>query len=114
MSGNFKSDFDWQMQHLSKVNEIFGTLPGRLFTQARVAPREADIKRNTDLMIIPYSGYDVACRLRRPHRFYFDRWGLQFTIRSKRETGAETELSKLKRGLGDWFFYGFIEETWMP
>jgi len=109
---SFDDDFKWQMQHLSKVNKILGDLPGRLFTQVRVAPREADIKRNTDMMILPYGGKDVALRLRRPHKGYFNAFGLQFTIRSKRNTGAETELSKLQRGLGDWFFYGHIEETW--
>lgn len=111
---SFDSNFKWQMQHVPKVAAILGELPNRLFTQARVAPREADIKRNTDLMILPYGGKDVALRLRRPGKAYFDRYGLQFTIRSKLDSGAETELSKLKRGLGDWFFYGHIEETWTP
>ena len=111
---SFDHNFKWQMQYVPKAVAILDELPHRLFTKTRVAPREDDIKRNTDLMILPYGGKAVALRLRRPHKGYLERYGLQFTIRSKLSNGAETELSKIQRGLGDWFFYGHIEERWEP
>jgi hypothetical protein len=114
MSG-FEEDFGWQMTHLPLVIAILGELPNRLFGGApMVAPLARDIKDNADLMIVPFGGKDIAVRLRRPNKGYFLAYGHQFTIRSERHTGAETELSKIQRGLGDWFFYGHIEEGWLP
>jgi hypothetical protein len=89
------------------VVDILGTLPVNLFTMTRAAPREADIKRNTDLVMFPFGGKNIAMRLRR--NGYIWSYGLDFTIRNKRDSGAETELSKIKRGLGDMLFYGHIE-----
>jgi hypothetical protein len=114
---NFKEDFEydfrWQVQRLPLALDIIGKLPVHLFTAPRIAPRETDIKCNTDLILVPFGGRNIAMRLRRPK--YFRSYGLQFTIRSeRRRTQAETELSKIRRGLGDWFFYGFIEEGWSP
>ncbi len=38
---------------------------------------------------------------------YAARYPHQFTIRAKLPTGAETELSKIVNGHGDWMFYGY-------
>jgi hypothetical protein len=102
-----KKDFDWQMQHVPKAQAILDMLPAKLFTTAKVAPREIDIHKNGDLVMLPFGGKLVAMRLRRPG--YIQSYGLQITFRSSRDTGAETELPKIRRGLGDWFFYGHIE-----
>jgi hypothetical protein len=111
---SYQNDFDWQMQHIPKVLAILDDLPSRLFTAAKIAPREIDVHKNGDLIMLPFAGKNIAMRLRRPHRGYLWAYGLEFTIRSKRDTGMETELSKIRRGLGDWFFYGHIETGWMP
>ncbi len=76
--------------------------------------------RNVDLirertgahvMVIHHSGKDtskgamrVAARVRRPG--YAQRYPHQFTIRSQVASGAQTELSKIVNGNGDWMFYG--------
>ena len=46
----------------------------------------------------------VAARVRCPG--YTDRHPYEFTIRSRVPSGAETELSKIVNGHGDWLFYG--------
>ena len=47
---------------------------------------------------------NIGLRLRRPH--YAPKFGLlQFTIRSYRENGVETELAKIENGKGGWFGY---------
>jgi hypothetical protein len=52
---------------------------------------------------------NIGLRLRRP--FYAARFGLlQFTIRSYREIGVETELAKIESGKGGWFAYFHLSE----
>ena len=67
----------------------------------RIADDEADMKRATDLVVTVAEG-DIACRLRRSNCRYRD-----WTIRSKRANGAETELSKLRKGFARWYLYGW-------
>ena len=110
---SFRENFDWQAQHTPMVIDIIGALPVSLFTAAKVAPRHVDLKRNGDLVMIPFGGMNIAQRLRRPHKGYFYAYGLDFTIRTRLESGAETEMSKIMRGLGDWFFYGHMERGWV-
>jgi hypothetical protein len=112
---DFETDYRWQMEFVPVALDIIGNvrMPINTFTQSLVAPREMDIKRNADLLLVPFGGKTIAMRMRRPG--YFRRYGLDITIRSERRiTKAETELSKLRRGLGDWFFYGHIEHGWSP
>ncbi len=71
----------------------------------------------TDLIIIPAKDMRIACRIRQ--HGYFDRFGDEFTIRARRDSGAETEFVKVCTGFGDWFFYGHAGsqapdiEAWM-
>ncbi|MCK0102549.1 hypothetical protein MWU63_09580 [Pseudohalocynthiibacter sp. F2068] len=41
---------------------------------------------------------------------YVHRYPYQFTIRARVTSGAETELSKIVNGKGDWMFYGHSNE----
>ncbi len=78
-----------------------------------VAPYEADALRATDF-IIKVEGGDVAGRLRRSK--FFNQYR-DWTIRSRRISGVETELSKLKKGFARWYLYGWIKneviDSWM-
>jgi len=78
-----------------------------------VAPPQKDTMQATDYIIKVESG-DVACRLRWWSKYTINK---EWTIRSKRDTGAETELSKLKKGWARWYLYGWIIEgkisSWM-
>ena len=53
-------------------------------------------------------------------RFVNGSYPFQFTIRSRLPSGAETELSKIVHGKGDWMFYGHassaqshVENWWL-
>lgn len=96
----FSGDFGWQEHHLEAVKRILG---GVFFS---VAPKEADQKFNTDLLVIQAGAQSIACRLRRGE-YYLDKYPFDVTFRSSRPSGAETELSKMLRGFGDFMFYGF-------
>lgn len=77
-----------------------------------VAPEEEDVRRNTDLVLRAAKGSRIACRVREYH-FWNAQGGAyrdEFTIRSERDSGAETELSKIMRGWGDLFFYAISNE----
>ena len=112
---DFQANFDWQMQHVPLAMGVIrkARVPIGFFTEPILAPHEMDIKHNADLLLINYGGKTLAMRLRRP--VFLWRYGFEITIRSElRITKAETELSKLRRGLGDLFFYGHIENAWSP
>lgn len=78
-----------------------------------IAPHVNDTMQATDYIITVESG-DVACRLRWWSKYTINK---EWTLRSKRDTGAETELSKLKKGWARWYLYGWIIEdklsSWM-
>lgn len=67
----------------------------------------------SDLVVLKAKGITIACRVR---RFGFaDKYPNQFTIRKRRDSGAETEALKIWRGWADWMFYGHStqEESWI-
>ena len=69
---------------------------------------EEDAKHNTDLIVLRLEAVRIACRIRK-HK-YLKEYGDEFTIRSARQSGAKTELTKIIEGWGDYFFYGFSDE----
>ncbi len=92
-------DFDWQRGLIPEVKRI---LANYLIAEA---PPAEDMQRNTDLIVLRLDTVRVACRLRRHE--YLARYGDQFTIRTSRPSGAQTELAKMLSGWGDYIFYGF-------
>jgi hypothetical protein len=65
---------------------------------------EQDRHEASDLVVLVAANAKIACRVRRPG--YAEKYPGQFTVRSRRENGATTELRKMLDGWGDWFFYG--------
>lgn len=94
----FRRDFEWQMQFLPAIRHIVGPL------LLQEAPLDLDMKEATDLLVLRARDMRIGCRMRR--QGYADRYPYEFTIRSHRDSGAETEMSKITEGWGDWLFYG--------
>lgn len=88
----------WSDRFLPEVKRLIG---GYLI---EAAPDPYDHFRATDLMMLEARDMRVAARVRRPG--YAQRYPYQFTIRSQVSSGAQTELSKIVNGNGDWMFYG--------
>lgn len=65
-----------------------------------------DAREATDLIVFKVRDMRIAARVRDATK-YADRYGEQFTLRSRRDSGTQTELDKIQRGWGDWLFYGF-------
>lgn len=102
----FKADYEWQMQFLPAIKRIVGPL--------LIEPAAFDLDANecTDLLVLRARDMRIGCRVRRAG--YGERYPWQFTIRSRRDSGAKTELQKITDGWGDWLFYGHepVDDHW--
>lgn len=98
----YEKDRKWSDKYIPLMSQIIG--PHLL----RPAPFEMDAKQATDLVILKARDMTIACRVRRPG--YLEKYGWQFTMRSKRTNGTETEASKITNGWGDWMFYAHAAE----
>ncbi|WP_372572683.1 hypothetical protein [Ruegeria jejuensis] len=88
----------WSDQFLPEIRRIVG---GHLL---KAAPDPLDHFQATDLVTLDAKDMRIAARVRRPG--YSMLYPNQFTIRAQVPSGAETELSKIVNGYGDWMFYG--------
>lgn len=76
-----------------------------------------DMQQASDLVVMMAKDMMIAARIRK-HGF-FNEYPFDFTIRSKLDNGAKTELEKIISGWGDWMFYGHASadetqvEQWM-
>lgn len=69
------------------------------------SPVVEDQDRNTDLLVLRMRDVRIACRVRDVS--YLPEYRDEFTMRSRRPSGAKTELRKVLSGWGDYIFYGF-------
>ncbi|MGH3428197.1 MAG: hypothetical protein ACRDQZ_11645 [Mycobacteriales bacterium] len=115
--GDYNADREFADRFLPHQAEI-----AREALRVDVAPIEEYLRRNTDLIlrtpVLPKHGRDIriSARVRRvaerdksdwPQQTPYNR---QFTIRTRRVSGVETEMDKIKLGFGDMFVYGFEQE----
>lgn len=106
MNTDVQKDFDWQVKYLQPIKNIVGPM------LLDPAPIEQDMRQATDLMVLMARDLRIGCRIRRAG--YADKYPWDFTLRSRRDSGAETELSKIVNGWGDWLFYGHAEHDEVP
>lgn len=100
---DYRVDREWSDLMIPQIKQIVGPF------LLENAPLEFDTKEATDLMVFKARDMRIAARIRRPG--YASRYPFEFTIRCKRDSGAETELSKIINGWGDWLFYGHANES---
>ena len=104
--GAFSNDYKWQLGYLEPIKHIVGPL---LLVPAEF---ERDAKEATDMLVLTARDMRIGCRIRRAG--YADKYPWDFTIRSRRDSGAKTELAKITEGWGDWLFYGHAEHNEIP
>ncbi len=93
----YQGDRDWSDRYLPTVKKIVGSY------LVDIASATVDQKQATDLVVIN-AEKAIGCRVRRPG--FYERYPLEFTMRSHRDSGAKTEHAKVKDGWCDWMFYG--------
>ena len=100
---------DWARAngHQSEIEAILRQpdLLGRVVSRVSVetANEHEDLHHATDYVFQASGGGTVAARIR------FDITQRDWTIRSARASGIETELAKLRAGWADWYLYGWVE-----
>jgi hypothetical protein len=100
---SFEADYRWQDQFFEVVRTLIGPL------NVDRAPRDEDTRQATDMMMLIQRDARVGCRIRRQQ--YAARYPWEFTIRSRRDTGAKTEFEKVvMEGFCDRIFYGFAAQ----
>src|SRR5262245_10527135 len=92
---NWTVDKAWADEYQPFIEKVMRQHAGA-FVAFRPATDEEDCKRATDCVIV-FSGGEVAVRFRRPSRDFRD-----WTVRSRRDTGTETELPEIRRGVARW------------
>jgi hypothetical protein len=99
---DFATDSAWAKTVLPQQQEIIAPILGRW--QMRIADFTIDTQAAGDLSVLRSEGFNIGLRARRPG--FAIRYPLtEFTFRSLRTNGIETELAKIGRGLSSWFGY---------
>lgn len=98
---SFETDFAYSQQFIGAMR---GIAAQHLIT---AAPLAEDLERATDLIVLQAGTIRIACRVRRPEAI---KYADQFTIRSRLDNGAKTELRKIFDGWGHYLIYGFGDE----
>lgn len=106
--GTYLTDRQFADQFVSQQQWILGKylLPSVFYA---VAPPEPDQKRATDFVCAFADPVRVLARVR--SAVDYARYGNQITIRSHRDNGTETELSKVIKGYGSHLLYGFDDSA---
>lgn len=94
---SYSEDRRWSDRFISEIKRIVGPY---LLEESSF---EVDTQQASDLIVMKANGVTVACRVRRPEYY---KYRYDFTIRSMRDSGAETEQVKIYNGWADWMFYG--------
>lgn len=100
----YQQDRQWADTYNKQVMSIIKQQAIHFFDISS-ASTERDMKCATDFTL-RFKGGDIAVRLRRPFKDKRD-----LTIRSHRNSGAKTELAKIREGFGAWYFYGWIDRS---
>ncbi|MDF0602311.1 hypothetical protein P1J78_16345 [Psychromarinibacter sp. C21-152] len=93
----------WSDRFIPEIQRIVGA---HLLS---IAPDAFDMHEATDLLMMEAKDLHIAARVRRPG--YARVYPYDFTIRAQVPSGAETELSKIVNGKGDWMFYGHADAS---
>ena len=100
---SYSDDRTWSDRYIPAISQIVG--PHLVVP----APLEIDRRQGTDLIVLKARDMTIAARVRRAG--YATRYPYDFTVRCRRDSGAETEMRKVLLGWADWMFYGFAHDT---
>lgn len=102
-AASWSDDKRWSDKFIQKLQMVAGLL---ITSPASLSD---DAFKNTDMIVLVAQNVRIACRVRR-HEFYKS-YPHDFTIRSARDTGTKTELTKIMEGWGDYLIYGFSNQA---
>ena len=88
----------------TKAKQVKHILGEHLITKIE----NADLEEAQDFGIYSVKPFNIGVRLRRFK--YFSDYHNEFTIRWSRPSGVKTEIDKIREGLVQYIFYGFLDE----
>ena len=101
---------DWQfsLDHMKAVRHALGNCPAGLFMGFDTASAKQDMQQATDL-VMHLNGGTFAVRVRRRKPWDKAKQFSQLPDVSVRYycRGYATEIDKLRKGFGDWYFFGW-------
>lgn len=100
---SYTENREWSDKYIPAICKIVGP---HLLTPSDF---KKDATQATDLIVLDARDMRIAARTRRKAK-YFEKYRYEFTLRSRVKSGATTELEKVINGLGDWLFYGFVDD----
>lgn len=103
MNDDVVKDWAWADRFLPAIGRIL-QLNASGIVNFKIAPPDEDMEQATDIVLDTIRG-QIAVRVRRDDCSFRD-----LTIRSRRSSGSETELSKIKRGFARWYLYCWVGE----
>jgi len=103
MQADVIRDWNWADGYMPELRRIL-ILNALSFVSIQIASYEQDVKKATDMLLTVSGNKSIAVRLRRANYAYRD-----LTLRCHRASGVETELSKIQRGSGDFYLYGWTD-----
>ena len=105
VKGTYEEDRQYADGYLGEIKRVLSQV-APIFLNFSIADTGKDTKESTDyILTLTTNSSDVACRLRRPTKYR------DWTVRWHRDSGSETEESKLRKGFCRWYLYGWIEGT---
>ena len=102
---DWRQDKHWADKHLPEIERVIRSVAGDIIS-IDVASDVADQSFATDYIVRVQAG-DIACRIRKwPHWIRHH----DFTLRSSRPSGIETELAKIQAGFARWYLYAWAKD----
>lgn len=98
----YESERAFSDRYIPAIQQIVGPL------LLKPAPFELDANQATDLIVMTARDIRIAARVRRANK-YLERYGYEFTLRAKLQSGAKTEMTKVVDNNAQWLFYGFAD-----
>lgn len=103
---SYRRDRKWADDFVPAMQHILAEHAGKFVAWKLVeASVEDDTKKCTDYLFAA-DDVQIAARLRRPEYLRYQ----DVTIRAHRDSGATTELAKLREGLGKFYLYGWTDD----
>jgi len=105
---SYQKDRNWSDTYESQIREIL-KFNAHHILDIDVASFEQDVNNSTDYTI-KFKGGDIAVRIRRPEYSKPGHIYRDLTIRALRDSGSETEFSKIRKGFGKFYLYGWTND----
>ena len=102
---NWEADKSWSDIFVPEIKAIIGE------HLVSTGNHKQDTLEASDFIVMEVNPIRIGCRIRKNSYLKKESYRREFTIRSGRPSGNQTELAKIMSGWGTHLFYGFSDES---